>query len=166
MHTVSSGVVPQQLKSMRIRFVKLSLIRLFNSAGYARWWHPIPIIPVVLTGDFRVGGCHHSIWEVIPPKFILLVSVQGCLSSFLSFLAVQEQFFLFVRSLVIIIIYFFGLIPNCLGPVPSAVWWRVHGLFPMILPQTSDAVWEGGKFFWVIWFCANEVGSTIKWYQD
>ena len=60
------------------------------------------------------------------------------------------------------IFLFVGLIPNCLGPVPSAVWWRVHGLFPMILPQTSDAVWEGGKFFWVIWFCANEVGSTIK----
>ena len=43
---------------------------------------------------------------------------------------------------------------------------RVHGLFPMILPQISVVVWEGGKFFWIIWFCANEVGSTIKWYQD
>ena len=44
------------------------------------------------------------------------------------------------------IFLFVGLIPNCLGPVPSAVWWRVHGLFPMILPQTSFKVWEGGKF--------------------
>ena len=44
------------------------------------------------------------------------------------------------------IFLFVGLIPNCLGPVPSAVWWRVHGLFPMILPQTSDRFGKVASF--------------------
>ena len=118
-----------------------------------------------MTGDFRVGGCHHSIWEVIPPKFILLVSVQGYLSSVLSFLAVQEHFFPVYVSLG----YYFSFCwinselsgARAFGSVVAGSWVISHDLTPDL-----RSVWEGGKFFWVIWFCANEVGSTIKWYQD
>ena len=143
--------------------------------------------------------------------FILLVLFQGCLSSFFVLpSSVQEHFFLFACPLAV----FFGLIPNCLGPVPSALWLLVHGLFPKLvilrfvnsfdgclnlfrnfpslLPLrlclfcclflfpptgvkcpgswiishdlTPDLIFALGRWqvFLVIWFCVNEVGSTIK----
>ena len=94
--------------------------------SFRSWW----LLPLYLGG-------HSS------KNLILLVLVQGFPSYFLSFLALVRNIFF---CLFVIGYISFRLIPNCLGPVPLAVWWRVHGLFPMILPQTSFKVWEGGKF--------------------
>ena len=94
--------------------------------SFRSWW----LLPLYLGGHSSKNFDFACLSSGLPQLLFVLPS------------SGQEHFFfLFVIGYIS-----FRLIPNCLGPVPLAVWWRVHGLFPMILPQTSFKVWEGGKF--------------------
>ena len=69
-----------------------------------------------------------------------------------------------IYQVMILAMYIWDICDSTLSFSPIGVTCPGRGSWVISHDLTPDlsSVWEGGKFVWVIWFCANEVGPTIK----